>query len=154
MGPDPRLWQQLSGTERFYLKMLDLEHAGLTKLDNYQNLARAFRVPDYMPLMADLRPNAARVRTAADFKRRTGFEIRDFGQGIVRAVLYGIWELSAETPPDIVVEQLRGMVENYYRRRDELIEVAEYVGIQRGREDQREGRFAVLLANLLRNERL
>src|SRR5690606_30736874 len=50
-GLTPRLWQQLSGTERFYLKMIDLEAADLKKLDNYQNFARAFRVPDYTPLM-------------------------------------------------------------------------------------------------------
>lgn len=150
----PRLWRDLSGTERFYLKMLDLEAAGLSKLDNYQNLARAFRVPDYSVLMGDTRPNAARVKTAADFRRRTGFEIPSFGEGLVRAALYGIWELSTEAEPDVVLEQLRSMVDNYYRRREDLIGIAEYIGAQRGRDDQKEGRFALLLANLLRNEKL
>lgn len=153
-GLTPRLWQDLSGTERFYLKMLDLEAEGLTKLDNYQNLARAFRVTDYNVLMADVRPNAARVKTAADFKRRVGFEIADFGEGVVRAVLYGIWELSAEADPEVVIEQLRGMVENYYRKREDMIGVADYIASKRGRDDEREGRYAALLANLLRNERL
>lgn len=153
-GLSPRLWQTLTGTERLYLKMIDLEAAGLSKLDNYQNLARAFRVADYTALMADLRPNAARLKRAWDFKRRTGFEIANFGEGIVRAVLYGIWELSADTGPDIVTQQLREMIDGYYRRREDLIEVAEYIASQRGREDQKEGRFAALLANVLRNEKL
>lgn len=153
-GLTPRLWQDLTGTERFYLKMVDLEAAGLSKLDNYQNFQRAFRVPDYSVLMADVRPNSARLKTAADFKRRSGFEIEDFGEGVVRAALYAIWELSADTDPDLVIEQLRGMVENYYRRREDMIDVAEYIATQRGRDDQREGRYAALLANLLRNERL
>ncbi len=153
-GLTPRLWQSLTGTERFYLKMVDLEGAGLNKLDNYQNFARAFRVPDYNVVMADVRPNSAKIKGAADFKRRTGFEIPNFGEGPVRAVLYGVWELSAESDPDVVVQQLREMVDGYYRRREDLIEIAEYIASQRGREDQQEGRFAALLANLLRNEKL
>lgn len=154
IGLSPRLWQNLTGTERLYLKMIDLESVGLSKLDNYQNLARAFRVPDYTLLMADLRPNAARLKSAADFKSRTGFEIPNFGEGVVRAALYGIWELSADTDPEVVTQQLREMVNGYYRRREDLIEIAEYVAAQRGREDQKEGRFAALLANVLRSEKL
>lgn len=153
-GLSPRLWQILTGTERFYLKMVDLEAAGLNKLDNYQNFARAFRVPDYGAVMADVRPNAARIKSAADFKRRTGFEIPNFGEGAVRAVLYGIWELSIDTDPDTVTLQLREMVDNYLRRREDLIEIAEYIASQRGREDQKEGRYAALLANIIRNEKL
>lgn len=147
-----RLWQQLTGSERFYLKMIDLEADGLSKLDNYQNFARAFRVPDYTALMGDMRANSARLKSANDFKRRTGFEIPDFGSGIIRAVLYGTWELSAGTDAPLILEQLRDMVENYLRRRDDMIEVAEYIGAMRGREEG-EGRFAVILANLLRNEK-
>lgn len=153
-GLSPRLWQTLSGTDRFYLKMLDLEAAGLTKLDNYQNFARAFRVPDYSTLMADLRPNSARVKGAYDFKRRTGFEIPDFGNGVVRTVLYGIWELSTDADPAIVLQQLREMIENYYQRRADMIEIADYITAQRGRDDQKEGRHAAVLANLLRSEKL
>ncbi|WCP14055.1 hypothetical protein sphantq_02497 [Sphingobium sp. AntQ-1] len=147
-----RLWQQLSGSERFYLKMVDLEADGLAKLDNYQNFARAFRVPDYTALMANMQANAARLKSAMDFKRRTGFEIADFGTGIIRAVLYGIWELSAGTEAQLVLEQVRDMVESYLRRREDMIEVAEYIAAMRGREEG-EGRFAVILANLLRNEK-
>lgn len=148
------VWQQLTGTERFYLKMLGLESAGLKKLDNYQNFARAFRVPDYSVLMADNRANSARLKRADDLKHRTGFDITDFGSGVIRAVLYGAYQLSKEVDPDVVIEQLHEMVENYFRRRDELIEVAEYLAAQRGRNDDKEGRHAATLAQLIRNERI
>ncbi len=36
-------WDKLSGAERFYLKMLDLEARGAKTLDNYQNFAKAFK---------------------------------------------------------------------------------------------------------------
>ncbi len=153
-GLSARLWQQLTGTERFYLKMLGLESAGLKKLDNYQNFARAFRVPDYSVLMADNRANSARLKRADDLKHRTGFDITDFGSGVIRAVLYGAYQLSKEVDPDVVIEQLHEMVENYFRRRDELIEVAEYLAAQRGRNDDKEGRHAATLAQLIRNERI
>ena len=63
------MWERLKGTERFYLKMLDVEAAGAKKVDNYQNFAKAFRVADYRALMASTEPNAARLKTARDFKR-------------------------------------------------------------------------------------
>jgi putative DNA methylase len=31
-------WDRLSGVERFYLKMLDMEDRGAKTLDNFQNL--------------------------------------------------------------------------------------------------------------------
>ena len=43
-------WDKLSGAERFYLKMLDLEARGAKTLDNYQNFAKAFKVRDFKPL--------------------------------------------------------------------------------------------------------
>ncbi len=154
VGLTSRIWQNLTGTERFYLKMADLEAAGLSKLDNYQNFGHAFRVADHRILMADQRPNSARLKGAHDFKRRTGFEIPEFGSGIVRAVLYGIWELSTDADPPVLLQQLRDMVENYYRRRQDLIEIADYIAAQRGRDDQKEGRHAAVLANLIRSEKL
>ena len=40
-------WDRLTGAERFYLKMLDMEAKGLKTLDNYQNFAKAFKVRDF-----------------------------------------------------------------------------------------------------------
>ena len=153
-GLSPRLWQQLTGSERFYLKMLGLEAGGLKKLDNYQNFARAFRVADYSVLMADNRANSARLKRSDDLKHRTGFDIPDFGDGPIRAVLYGTYQLAREEDADVILEQLRGMVENYYRRRDDLVELAEYLALKRGRDDDREGRHAATLAQLIRNEKI
>ncbi|RWI67696.1 MAG: DUF1156 domain-containing protein [Mesorhizobium sp.] len=152
-GLSPRLWQQMKGSERFFLKMVGVEAGGLTKLDNYQNFARAFRVPDYTAFMASMKPNAARLKRAADFGSRSGFEIVDFGSGIIRSLLYGIDALAREVEPDVVLVQLQDIVPEYFRRRPDMIEIAEYLARRRGRDDD-EGRNAAVLANLLRNERL
>ena len=147
------LWQQLAGTERFFLKMVGMEAGGHAKLENYQNFARAFRVPDYTMLMGSVMPNAASLKRASDFGSRTGFEIIDFGNGIIRSALYAVDALSREVETDTVLLQLQDMVPDYFRRRAHMIEIADYFARQRGREDE-EGRNAAVLANLLRNERL
>jgi hypothetical protein len=60
-GLAPDTWAKLTGIERFYCRMLDMESVGAQKLDNYQNFAKAFRVADYSPVMGDMRPNHARL---------------------------------------------------------------------------------------------
>jgi putative DNA methylase len=50
-GIPEKHWKEYSSTERFYLKLIDLEANGLKTLDNYQNFAKAFKVRDFHTLM-------------------------------------------------------------------------------------------------------
>ena len=50
-------WDGLTGAERFYLKLVDLEAKGLKTLDNYQNFAKTFKVRDFRALMASQKAN-------------------------------------------------------------------------------------------------
>ena len=68
-GIENSLWNKLSGAERFYMKMLDLEARGAKMLDNYQNFAKAFKVHDFNALMGDGRANQARLKSAGEFGR-------------------------------------------------------------------------------------
>lgn len=63
-------WDSLSGAERFYLKLVDLEAKGLRTLDNYQNFAKAFKVRDFRALMASQRANQARLKSARSSSAR------------------------------------------------------------------------------------
>jgi putative DNA methylase len=60
------LWERLTGPERFYLRMLDIEAGGAKKLDNYQNFAKAFRYSDYAATMGSMKANDARLKTASN----------------------------------------------------------------------------------------
>jgi len=62
-------WDKLTGAERFYLKMLDMEARGAKTLDNYQNFAKAFKVHDFQVLMASHKANQARLKSASEFGR-------------------------------------------------------------------------------------
>ena len=61
-GLGAETWARLSGIQRFYLRMMDMETTGASKLDNYQNFAKAFRVEDYARVMGNMAANKARLK--------------------------------------------------------------------------------------------
>jgi putative DNA methylase len=145
-------WERLSGPERFYLKMVDLETNGVKKLDNYQNFAKAFRFGDYTALMASLKPNAARLKTAAELKRAE-FE-SNFGRTPLRSLLYALYELEREVDIDEVMGHLRDMVPGYHARREDLMTMAAYLAAKRERPVPGEAQAARILLGRIQNERL
>jgi hypothetical protein len=149
----PKLWEGLSGAERFYFKMLDIETTSLRKLDNYQNFAKAFRVSDYGTLMGSMEPNKARLKTAKEFKK-AGFETPEFGASLTRAALYAIFELENDVEGDDVLSHLKDMLPNYHNKRDDLAAIADYIARKREGVDETESRAARILHDLIRNERL
>ncbi|MDA9542282.1 DNA methylase [Bradyrhizobium sp. CCBAU 21362] len=152
-GMEPKLWESVSGPERFYFKMMDVETTSLRKLDNYQNFSKAFRVGDYGALMGSMEPNKASLKTAKEFKK-VGFEIPEFGPSATRAVLYAIYELESEVDGDEVLSHLRDMLPSYHSKRDDLATIAEYIARKREKVDETESRAARILHGLIRNERL
>jgi hypothetical protein len=152
-GLDARTWEGLNGSERFYLRMIDVESAGLRKLDNYQNFAKAFRVPEWSRLMARARANDARLKSATEFARGE-FDGTDFGGSLVRAVLYALHEIQGEVEIEEVMSHLRDQVPEYYHRRPEVVAVAAYLSGKLDRLRPEEASAARVLAGLVRNERL
>ena len=149
----PKLWEGMTGAERFYFKMMDIETTSLRKLDNYQNFAKAFRVNDYGALMGSTEPNKARLKTAKEFKK-AGFEVPEFGPSATRAALYAIFELENDVEGDDVLSHLKDMLPNYHNKRDDLAAIADYIARKREAVDERESRAARILHGLIRNERL
>lgn len=152
-GLDAKVWEKLVGAERFYLRMLDLEAVGLKKLDNYQNFAKAFRVADWQPLMATVKANNARLKSAREFKRAE-FGENEFGSSLLRAVLFAMYEVEAELETDEVMSHLRDNVQGYYNRRADIVAVASYLAskLERIRDD--EAGAARVLRDLVKGERL
>jgi len=146
-------WRKLSGTERFYLKMMDIETTGSKKVDNYQNFAKAFRVPDYDALMSSVAANGAALKRAADFgKRQMGAD--EFGSSPTRAVLYALWEMKSGVDDDVVLGHLRDLSTNYLDQRADLLAIASYIASKREQIDVAEAKNATILAGLIKNERL
>jgi putative DNA methylase len=151
-GLSSTIWDALTGSQRFYLKMMDLEAAGLKKLDNYQNFAKAFRIDNYTALMSSTKANNARLKTGYEFKK-TEFE-GDFGQSGLRAVLFALYELQKELDSDEVMSHLRDLIPGYHGRRDELMSLAEYIALKRAQSNPEEAEAARILLGRIQNERL
>lgn len=153
-GLDPGLWERLTGPERFFMRMLDVETGGVKKLDNYQNFAKAFRVEkDWQrDLMGSVKTNEARLKTAMEFKKSV-FD-GDFGTSRTRSVLFALYEIHSEVDGDLVLSHLRDLLPSYLADREDVIKIAAYIAEKRAGVVESEASAARILQGLMRNERL
>jgi len=150
-------WDKLSGVERFYLKLLDMEARGAKTLDNYQNFAKAFKVRDFNPLLASQKANNARLKSAVEFGRAEMNEGAELHQSVLRAVLYAVMELVKNVDGNEVLAHLMLNIPNYYgdmTQRELAVELAGYLDRQLERLRPEEASAARVLSELLKNQRL
>jgi putative DNA methylase len=150
-------WDKLSGGERFYLKMIEMESRGFKTLDNYQNFAKAFKVKAFQIFMADQKANKARLKSAVEFGRAEMGEGSELYQSVLRAVLYGIMELAKNLDSDEVLAHLRLNIPNYYgdeTQRELAVELADYLSKQLVTIRPEEHSAARVLCEMIKNQRL
>jgi len=150
-------WDKLSGAERFYLKMLDMEFRGAKTLDNYQNFAKAFKVRDFKPLLASQKANDARLKSAVEFGRGEMSEGSELHQSVLRAVLYGMMELAMNVDGEEVRAHLTFNVANYYgdsTQRALVVDLADYLAKRLDTLRSEEASAARVLCELVKNQRL
>jgi putative DNA methylase len=150
-------WDKLTGMERFYLKMLDLEVRGAKTLDNYQNFAKAFKVLDFRPLLASQKANDARLKGAVEFGRSEMSEGSEFHRSTLRAVLYALMELVKNVDGTEVLAHLMLNVPNYYgdmSQRELAVALADYLGGRLEGLRAEEAGAVRVLRELLKNQRL
>jgi len=152
-GLDPKMWDRLNGSERFYLRMLDVEEAGAKKLDSYQNFAKAFKVRNFASLMASEKPNDARLKSASDFKK-SEFTGSEFATSALRAVLFALYELQSDLESDDVMSHLRDSVPDYLRKRDVVVALSRYLALKLAKLRPAEAEAARVLTGLVKNERV
>ncbi|WP_295435718.1 DUF1156 domain-containing protein [uncultured Thiodictyon sp.] len=150
-------WGRLTGAERFYLKMLDLEARGAHALDNYQNFAKAFKVRDFHALMASRKANEARLKGAVELGRAEMGEGSELHQSALRAILYAIMELARNLDSDEVMRHLTLNIPDWYgdaTRRDLAGELAGYLAEQLKTLRPDEASAARVLRELVLNQRI
>lgn len=155
-GIEKSHWDKLSGAERFYLKMLDLEARGAKTLDNYQNFAKAFKVRDFATFLASSKANSARLKSAVEFGRAEIGESSEFYQSVLRASLYAMMEIVKNVTPDEVLAHLRLNVPNWYdsTQRELVAELSGYMAKQLEGIRPEEASAARVLRELVKNEKL
>ena len=150
-------WDKLSGAERFYLKMLDLEARGAKTLDNYQNFAKAFKVREFQAFMASRKANNARLKSAVEFGKAEMGESSELYQSVLRAVLYAIMALTKDMDGNEVQAHLTMNIPNYYgdmTQRKRAVVLADYLAGRLEELRPEEAGAARVLRELVKNQRL
>jgi putative DNA methylase len=150
-------WDTLSGAERFYLKMIEMEARGTKTLDNYQNFAKAFKVRDFRALMGDERANLARLKSAVEFGRTEMSDGSELHQSVLRAVLYAVMELVNNVDGADVLAHLALNVPNSHAdmtQRAQAVDLADHLARRLEQLRPEEASAARVLRELIKNQRL
>ncbi|MDM7457166.1 MAG: DUF1156 domain-containing protein [Tepidimonas sp.] len=126
-GLAPDTWAKLTGIERFYCRMLDMETTGAQKLDNYQNFAKAFRVEDYSRVMGDMRPNHARLKRVTEFASRDLTDATELGPTRLGRLIIALQQMLKDTEPQIIVEQIKNEMADFLETRPLLVDVLAFI---------------------------
>ena len=156
-GIPNRHWNDFTGAERFYLKMLDLEAKGLKSLDNYQNFAKAFKVRNFHAFMGSQKAGAARLLSSVEFGKSEMSDGSEFYQSVLRAVLYAVMELVGNLDGDDVLAHLNLNIVDYYsnqNQRERAVEIADYLAKKLENLRPDEASAARVLRELLKNQQL
>ena len=162
VGFEKSEWQKLQAVERFYLKMVEMEHQGAKTLDNYQNFAKAFKVYHFDQLMSDTsKANSSRLKLSTEFKSSLMSGEAELAGTPLRALLYALFELSKEVEVDDVLLHLMENCPNYLPNKLLLSKMADYLAEKREGfkgtktvNPEVEASCARILAESIRNQRL
>lgn len=119
-------WQKLSGIQRFYLRMMDIETTGAGKLDNYQNFAKAFRVEDYTRVMGSMAANKAQLKRIPEFESRDLTESNEIGSTWLGQLIIGLQQLLAEVEPQTVISHFQEELPDFMEIRPVLIDMLKF----------------------------
>lgn len=150
-GLGKETWAKLSGIERFVLRMLDMETTGASKLDNYQNFAKAFHVEDYNRVMASSAANSARLKSISEFESRDLSDSTELGASRLGQLFVQIQQLLADVEPKTVVSYLQETMPDFFEVRPLLVDLLSFIEMKVP--DQKIRDKAEILAARLKNMR-
>jgi len=120
-------WQKINGIQRFYLRMMDIETTGASKLDNYQNFAKAFRVEDYGRVMGNMTANKAQLKRIPEFASRDLTDSTEIGSTWLGHLVIGLQQILNEKEPQTVISQLQADLPDFMEVRPILIDMLTFI---------------------------
>ena len=162
VGFEKSEWLKLSPIERYYLKMVEMEHQGNKTLDNYLNFAKAFKIHHYEHVISDnSKANSTRLKLSTEFKGSMMSGGNEISDTPLRSLLYAMYELSKEVEVQDVLLHLMENVPTYMQKKVLLSKMAEYIAEKRAilkptkqfRPDN-EASNARIIAEAIKNQRL
>tara|TARA_Y100001001_G_scaffold1504_1_gene1627 strand:- start:3868 stop:6879 length:3012 start_codon:yes stop_codon:yes gene_type:complete len=126
-GLNTDTWQKINGIQRFYLRMMDIETTGASKLDNYQNFAKAFRVEDYSRVMGNITANKAQLKRISEFSSRDLTDSTEIGPTWLGHLIIGLQQILNEKEPQSVISQLQIDLPDFMEVRPILINILSFI---------------------------
>ena len=126
-GMAQETWSRLNGVQRFYFRMMDMETTGVSKLDNYQNFAKAFRVADYAKFMGSMTANSARLKRVSEFASRDLTDSTEIGPTWLGRLIIGLHQIMADVEPVVVVGQIQEDLPDFLEIRPLLIDMLAFI---------------------------
>ncbi|MCS6115896.1 anti-phage-associated DUF1156 domain-containing protein [Shewanella baltica] len=120
-------WQRISGIERFYLRMMDIETTGATKLVSYENFSKAFSVGNYQRVMGDMAANNARLKSLPEFASRDLSDNAEIGPTLLGHLIIGIQQIFNEVESTSVVKLLQGELPDFMEVRPILLDMLTFI---------------------------
>lgn len=173
-------WRDLSLTERYYLRSLDIESRGERRKGMYEELARGFGVNDIRPLLESDKANGTRMKTPSGFGltilatlsgapsdalalptrrgRSAGSSTHPFASDPLRHLLFAIRETAgADNNPEIGRQYLRDTFGSlYWNQRERFVGLLDWLaqlGNASGMEEwHKDSEAARILLGRLRND--
>jgi putative DNA methylase len=153
-GFSREMWRDLDPASRFYVRMLDMEDKGTSKLSDFQDFAKSFAFGGYADLMSSTAANAAKLAGAGHLKGKM-LDGEGFAATPLRKVLFAIWKTIEKQDPKLGVTTLRtDYAADYWQRRQHLIGLAEYIAAKTKRTRPAESAAAGDLAEALKVDRV
>ncbi len=129
-GLSKEAWKKLSGMERFYLKGLEVETHGETRVGAFQELARGFGATEYTTLYANNQANQARLQTASEFGSKQlndRIDNDDFASSLLRHALFAIYSAVKAEDAKEGLNYLKTELPAYWAEREQLMLELEYL---------------------------
>ncbi|MCD8476184.1 MAG: hypothetical protein LRY40_07455 [Shewanella fodinae] len=120
-------WQKINGIQRFYLRMMDIETTGATKLISYENFSKAFGVGNYQRVMGSMSANNARLKYIPEFASRDLTENTEIGSTWLGYLIIGLQETLNEKEPQTVIRQLQTDLPDFMEVRPVLIDILAFI---------------------------
>lgn len=120
-------WQKINGVQRFYLRMMDIETTGATKLISYENFSKAFGVGNYQRVMGSMAANNARLKYIPEFASRDLTESTEIGSTWLGYLIIGLQQVLNEKEPQTVISQLQADLPDFMEVRSILIDILAFI---------------------------
>ncbi len=156
-GFDSFIWKNLSASERFYIKGIELEKNGIYQISAYQELGRGFGIKDYKNLLASTKANEVRLKSAMEFGNKNINTSDEFSSTTLRHVLMAIHQSIKTEDTNQGKNWLKNELEGkYWGNRNTILALLEYLGTVshiKGMENRQvEAEHTKYIAELVKND--